>query len=292
MNRKRIIALGMFDGVHMGHRALIARARQIAKESSCETVVFTFTNHPSETLGKEVKLLMPYRMRLNELAKLCDDVIAVPFTHEFADMPALDFVEMLLYEYSMAGVVMGFNYTFGRGGKGDANLMTSLAQKMGFTAEVVDKVTYEDSIVSSTYIRELIEKGDIERANKLLCGEFSLSGNIVPNMHIGGTLIGFPTANLIPDDGIVLPCEGVYATRVYIRGELYRGVTNIGSNPTVGGKKITVETHIIDFSGDIYGEAMTIDFVKRLRDCIKFDSIDGLRAQIADDVANAEKLAI
>lgn len=288
--KKRVFALGMFDGVHAGHRALIDAARSIAAELGCEPSVFTFANHPGEAFGDRVRLLMPNEERLALLKELAGDVEAVRFDAGLARKSPREFVELLLHGYGMAGAVMGFNYTFGARGLGNAELMTAYAREYGFKSRVVQRVLMNGATVSSSRIRELVERGDVAEAGELLLRDFTLSGDVVPNRRIGGSLLGFPTANISVPDGVVLPLGGVYATRARVRGVDYAAVTNIGDNPTVGGAHTSVETHIIGFSGQIYGERLTVSFLRRLRDCVKFDSVDALRRQIAADVERVKTL--
>lgn len=283
-----VIALGMFDGVHLGHRALLASAREIAAAQSMELIVYTFTNHPMTLFGKTPKLLMDTEVRLRMLENVSGgQVVADDFDAAMRDMQSEAFVEMLLSRFNMKAAVAGFNYSFGSGGKGNTAELVALSKKHNFSAHVLAPVSYLGETVSSSRIRTCLENGDVSAANAMLCTTYLLSSSIISNRRIGHT-IGFPTANIAIGDERVIPASGVYATRASVKGETYAAVTNIGKNPTVNGKIKTIETHIIDFDGEIYGEWMDVFFHEWLRGDVKFAGIDELASQITKDVSAAK----
>ena len=285
-----VIALGMFDGVHLGHRALINRLLEEAKRLNAVPCVFTFSNHPLEVLGDSVRLLSSTRERNQMLRSLgTQDVESVPFTREMAALSTEEFIDLIAERWEISGLVVGYNYTCGDRGAGTPETLKEIGVRRGFSVSVVDPVLYDGAPVSSTRIREAVERGDVTLAEKLLSRRYSLSGKVVVNKRIGRR-IGFPTANIEVDPKRVIPADGVYASVAFVGGSAYRAVTNIGTNPTVHGEALTIETHLIDFDADIYGETLTVAFRKRLRGEAKFDSLDALKEQIQADVAAAAAL--
>lgn len=285
-----VIALGMFDGVHLGHRALINRLLEEAKRLDAVPCVFTFSNHPLEVLGGSVRLLSSTRERNQMLRSLgTQDVESVPFTREMAALSTEEFIDLIAARWEISGLVVGYNYTCGDRGAGTPETLKEIGVRRGFSVSVVDPVLYDGAPVSSTRIREAVERGDVTLAEKLLSRRYSLSGKVVVNKRIGRR-IGFPTANIEADPKRVIPADGVYASVAFVGGSAYRAVTNIGTNPTVHGEALTIETHLIDFDADIYGETLSVAFRKRLRGEAKFDSLDALKEQIQADVAAAGAL--
>lgn len=284
-NSKTVVVLGTFDGVHMGHRSLMSRAVLKAGAEGKKCLIYTFSNHPMSLISKSPKLLMSSSERISVLNSLGADAVAADeFNRDIADMSPKEFVIMLKERFNMSDAVAGYNYSFGKGGKGDVETLQKLGDELGFSTLVCSRVIYEGESVSSTRIRECIENGDIKNANKMLENNYSLFGKVIQNKRIG-TKIGFPTANIAVDESKVLPKVGVYATGVNICGRQYDSVTNVGTNPTVNGDKLTVETHIIGFDENIYGEEITVSFKDRIRDDKKFDSIHDLKEQIKQDIS-------
>lgn len=213
----------------------------------------------------------------------------MPFTRETADTEPEAFIRRLAEDFELAGVVIGFNYTFGKRGSGTPELLRSLGEQYGFFTEIVPSVLYKNEPVSSTRIRAAIREGNIEQANKMLGRCYSLRGTVVQNRAIGRT-IGFPTANIPVPDRRAVPRDGVYATDCVTRHGVFRAVTNIGTNPTVNGRTRTIETHLIDFAFDLYGEEITVSFLSRLRGEMKFDGLTALKHRIAADIESAKRL--
>ncbi|HWS29148.1 MAG TPA: bifunctional riboflavin kinase/FAD synthetase [Clostridia bacterium] len=289
-NGKSVVALGMFDGVHAGHRRLLATAAALAKSEGLKFVVYTFKNHPLSVFQGSPKLLSGLDERVKLLRSFGADLVeADDFTPALAATEPEAFVKSLCGRFSMAIAVAGFNYTFGKNGAGNAALLNELGKKLGFKTREVAPYLFEGEPVSSTRIRTLLLEGELKEANAMLEREYSLSGTVVKNRRIGST-IGFPTANLGGVFDMALPKIGVYATRALVDNKTYQAVTSVGKNPTVGGKSVTVETHIMDFDRDIYGEPLTVSFVEYLRGELSFENVDELAGQIARDVERARKI--
>lgn len=284
-----VVALGMFDGVHIGHKALLERTAGEAKRCGAVPAAYTFSNHPMETLGGGVRLLTGIRER-NALIRSfgIEDLASVPFTRETAALSPEAFVEALMKRWDVRALVAGYNYTFGEKGLGTPETLRQIGLEKGFAVVVVPPVRYMGAPVSSTRVRETVERGEMELAAGLLGRPYLLSGKVVQNKRIGRR-IGFPTANIEPDEKRVLPPDGVYATYAYVFGAAYRAVTNVGVNPTVHGEKRSIETHLIGFDADIYGADLQIGFRFRIREEIAFADIEELKAQIAKDVAAASE---
>ena len=282
-----VVALGMFDGVHLGHRALITRLLEEAKRLRAVPVVFTFSNHPLEVLGGNVRMISGIRERNMMLRSLgAEEVESVPFTREMAHLSTEQFIDLLGEKWNVRGLVVGYNYTCGDRGTGTPETLRDIGGVRDFSVSVVDPVLFEGEPVSSTRIREAVERGDVTLAEALLKRRYTLTGTVVQNKRIGRR-IGFPTANIEADLRRVIPADGVYATFAFVGGVVYRAVTNIGTNPTVHGSRLTIETHLLDFNADIYGQQLTIAFRKRLRGEEMFDSLDALKEQIRLDVEAA-----
>lgn len=286
---KTVLALGMFDGMHIGHKKLIDTAVLIARHDSLVPAVFTFSTHPQELFGGKVARLMENDERARMMHKLgIERLEETEFTREISSMQPAAFVDMLKEKMDPAIIVAGFNYTFGKGKKGNAELLGKLAFERDMGVVIVPPVTVGKQPVSSTRIRELIEKGDVSSVQLLLGRVYSLSGTVVEERRIGRT-IGFPTANIIPDEKRAIPADGVYISMAEVDGSLMPAVTNIGSNPTVGGTHRTIETNIFDFDKEIYGSELKVYFVKRLRPVITFANLGELKEQIEKDSAASRK---
>ncbi len=282
-----VVALGMFDGVHLGHRALIEQTVAEANRLGARPVVFSFSNHPMEVLGGGVRLLSSIPERDCILRALgAEEVYSVPFSRELAALSTEEFVALLLERWDVRALVAGYNYTCGARGSGTPETLAQIGQTKGFSVHVVSPVLLEGAPVSSTRVREAIERGDVELAQRMLKRRYTLAGTVVENRRIGRR-IGFPTANILPEANRVIPKDGVYATFACLNGACYRAVTNVGTNPTVHGDHLTIETHMIDFDADIYGERLTVAFRRMLRGELVFSSLDALKEQIRLDILAA-----
>ena len=290
--RETLLTIGVFDGVHLGHRHLIRKLTQRAAEGNFLSGVVTFNSNPKAVLSPRTKLAR--LATLEERASLLksvgvDLVIPLTFTTEVAALSAREFVLYLKKYLKMRGLVIGPNFALGRGREGNAAALKSLGQELGFTVEVVKPLMVEGSLVSSTAVREALARGDMKTTTKLLGRYFSLSGPVAAGVE-RGHILGFPTANIQFDAGQAMPEDGVYATLAHIGEKVYQSVTNIGVKPTFGKGERTVEAHLFDFSGDLYGQKLTIELVERLRPEMKFAGPEELAAQIKNDVERAKTI--
>ncbi|HHV61606.1 MAG TPA: bifunctional riboflavin kinase/FAD synthetase [Firmicutes bacterium] len=295
------VALGMFDGVHRGHQAVLRRAVARAREEHLISVAFTFDRHPFAVTAPDrvPPLITPIEEKARLISDLGLDVMVVyQFDEAFASMDPADFAASILKDSLRASrAVVGYNYTFGKGGRGSPELLKELGLTLGFGVDVIGPVTLNGMTVGSTEIRTLLSRGDVRSAAMLLGRPFSIRGRVVKG-YGRGSRIGFPTANVAPPAGVLIPREGVYAVRVLAGNASpgpghvaeYTGVANIGFRPTFSGKERTIEVYILDFSGNIYGSAITVQFIDRIRSEIKFDRWESLRAQIDRDVEIARSI--
>ena len=278
---KTIYALGFFDGVHIGHAALLARCRALAAGGLLSGVV-TFGSHPDTlVMGNTPRLINTPRDRERLLRETfhMDCVVTLPFDEPMRAMPWQRFLEMLIEEYGAAGFVCGEDFRFGHMGRGDAALLGQYCAERGLPWAVVPEQTIDGIRVSSTYIRSQIETGDMATAVKFLGHPHILSGQVVHGRHLGSSL-GIPTANLRLPEELAVPKFGVYICRALVDGKAYPAVTNIGTRPTVEGHSVTVEPWILDYAGDLYGREITLEFYRFLRPERKFPSLEALSAEI------------
>ena len=292
MKQKTIFALGYFDGVHVGHGALLRTCRTLASEYNCRAGVVTFTGHPDAlVLGKAPKLINSDADRQRLLTGLyrMDTVVTLPFDRQLMEMPWQDFVRMLICQHAGAGFICGSDFRFGKGGEGNAEALRDFCREAGLPCVVIPQQAINGIPISSTHIRSLLEQGDMVQAARFLGHPHILTGTVIPGQQLGRTM-GIPTANLEVPKGILLPKPGVYACRTWVAGKNLIAVTNIGSRPTVGGRHITVEPHLLDFDGDLYGKELTLSFYSYLRPELKFDSLIALKAQIQRDEEQARKV--
>ncbi|MDH5511537.1 MAG: bifunctional riboflavin kinase/FAD synthetase, partial [Nitrospinota bacterium] len=290
---KPVVTLGNFDGAHLGHQAIFRRAVERASEIGGTPVVYTFDPHPLKLLspGAEPSLLCTFKKKM-ELLAACgiSMTVCADFTRAFAAMHPRDFAVKLSTGLDMDTVVVGFNYSFGQGRAGSIDYLKKMGQELGFRVEVIEPVTVDGERVSSSLIRRLLESGDVEKSARLLDRYYSVEGKVVAGHHRGGSVVGFPTANLkTPSE--VIPAVGVYAVFARVAGgEPLDGVVNVGLNPTFDRDDLVVETHLLDAKGDMYGAEMEIFFLRRLRDEEKFESVEKLREQISADTKRARDM--
>ena len=288
-----MLALGNFDGVHRGHRKILDRVRISASERGATAAIVTFDPHPPRVVrpDKAPPLLMTTAQRLEAIAEAgVHSAAIVRFTTELSRWDPETFVRTVLVDWlHVAEVWVGANFLFGHDRAGNYSLLRALGAQYGFKAEKIDPVRYKDFVVSSTRIRRLVAEGRVDEAGALLGHQYYIDGTVVEGDKRGRT-IGFPTANLKSDNEL-LPPHGVYATTVTIDGVVRPSVTNVGVRPTVDHSGRTmVEAHLFDFSDDLYGRTVRVGFVQRMRDERAFESVDALRAQIADDCGRARVL--
>jgi riboflavin kinase / FMN adenylyltransferase len=287
-----VITIGNFDGVHIGHQALFHEVIEKAQEIGGTAIAMTFDPHPLRVLNhnKTLSLITRSEQKLELIsASGIDVLICIPFTHEFAAMSARSFVEQLVNRVGMKAIITGDDYTFGRNREGNVALLKNLGQELGFEVLVSDWIqasSVKPGRISSTRIRELIAKGKVTSAKKLLGRFYQVRGTVVSGRNRGGKLLGFPTANLILQDELC-PKAGVYAVTVECLDSQFMGVANIGYSPTFSDNIFTVEVHILDFHNDIYGKNIRVNFIERIRDEIKFSGISELSAQIRKDIEYA-----
>ncbi len=289
-----VLAAGTFDGVHLGHQALIRRAMEEASACGGTAVVMTFDRHPALLLRPEKapKLLTRNDRKIALLAEMgVPALLLLEFTSDLAGVPARDFIASLLAACSpLHAFCVGRQWTFGKGGEGNVALLKELGAERTFEVIQIDPVMAADSPISSTRIRKAIASGDFAESSACLGRPFLLTGKVVSGAGLGAT-IGFPTANL-DVDRMQLPPNGVYAVSVHREGRVYPGVANIGVRPTVDPtcSKRTVEVHLFDCSADLVGEELSLEFVKFLRGEEKFSGLDALKGQIAKDCVQARAI--
>ena len=292
MTEKTIYALGFFDGVHLGHQALLTACRHLAQQNDCYAGVVTFAAHPETlTTGNAPLLLNTVDDRWRLLLSFgITELVLLNFDEKMRTMPWEKFLESLL-EKDAAGFVCGDDFRFGYKGQGNAATLAEFCRERSLPFAVVPPQSLEGTRISSTYIRSLMEAGDLETAIRFLGHPHFLSGQVVKGRQLGRT-IGVPTANLQLPEGIVCPKYGVYACTAVVDGSLYRAVTNLGMRPTVEGHHVTVEPWLLDFEGDLYGKTVTLLLHKFLRPEEKFDSLEKLKAQIQEDAAATRALEV
>jgi len=288
-----VLALGNFDGVHRGHRKILERLRRVAGERGATSVVMTFDPHPPRVVrpDKAPPLIMTKAQKLEALEEAgVQGAAIVRFTHELSQWDPETFVRNVLVEWlRVSEVWVGANFLFGHDRSGNFSLLRSLGARYGFKAEKIDPVRYKDFVVSSTRVRRLVAEARVDEASALLGHPYVIEGMVVHGDKRGRT-IGFPTANLCTDNELIPP-HGVYATTAIIDGIVRPSITNIGTRPTVDTSgKTTIETHVFDFDRDLYGMQVRLAFVQRLRDERAFESLEGLKSQIAADCARARVL--
>ena len=282
-NRPLCIALGFFDCVHIGHKSLIERTVKMASEMGGKSCVATFTNNPYAVLDKADKLIFTFEERVALLEELKIDCVYVEnFNTEIMNTGREKFLDDLFCALPISGVVCGYDYRFGLGASGNAEYLCNYARNKGVMCDVIQPVMLENERVSSTLVRSALVCGDIERAKKLLGHDYFISGEVCHGRGVGH-LYCFPTANIEVSNEKMLPREGVYATLTVVDGKEYTSVTNVGGKPTFGVDSVTVESMLVDFSGNLYRKNIATVFVKRLRDIVKFDSPIKLRNQIFND---------
>ncbi len=283
MNNQIIYALGYFDGVHLGHKALLTACSELSKDCNCKSGAVTFNGHPQKLLsGNAVRLINTDDDRRFLLRNYVDTMAEFPFTEKLMAMPWRDFLDLLVREYNAAGFVCGSDFRFGSRGEGTAELLQEYCKDRNFSCSVVQQQFLDGVRISSTHIRNLLEQGDILQANRFLGHPHILSGIVQSGKQLGRT-IGFPTANLpYPEELLQLPL-GVYACRAQVGGKSYNAITNIGTRPTVSGEGVWVESHLLNFSGDLYGKNLTLEFLKFIRPEQKFSTLADLQKQIAED---------
>ena len=293
--RGAFVTIGNFDGVHLSHQFICRKLAAEAKNAVTKSLVITFEPHPKMILHPDIR---PFYLitTLDERLKLLEDcsidsAVVIPFTLEYSRMTAEQFVrESLVKKLAIKKIIVGHDYTFGRGKNGNSDYLISSGRELGFAVEVIDAFKVEDDIVSSTLIRNLIIKGDFKKVTNLLGRCYNVKGIVVKG-HGRGVGLSFPTANLKPEKEL-LPEPGIYAAYAFWRGKRYAAAVNIGAKPTFADYISTFEVFLLDFTGDLLGEKIDVHFVEKLRDIIKFDSPEKLKKQIAADVQKVRSMLL
>ncbi|MBM4448159.1 MAG: bifunctional riboflavin kinase/FAD synthetase [Chloroflexi bacterium] len=285
-DKDTLVTIGVFDGVHLGHKHLISQLVGKAEQENLLSVVVTFRRHPQEVLHPDTRL--PFLTSLAEREKLLknegvDIIIPLTFTAETSRLSARDFIGLLRKHLGMRGMVIGPDFALGKKREGNADALGKLGREMGFSVTVVPPVMIDGEIVSSTAIRKALSDGDVHRVRRLVGRGFSLRGPVVAGAG-RGVALGFPTANLDFGPEQALPADGVYASWVSIKSKIFPAMTNIGTNPTFGDKRRAVEVYVVDYRGDLYGKEIQVEFVERLREEKRFDNAEELKKQMAEDV--------
>lgn len=288
-HNKRIFALGFFDGVHLGHQALLTECVRLAEAMGCETAAITFERHPHALFRPDVP---PLLSTLSDRHRLLlrygiDHIYPFPVNREIMSTPWEEFLEELI-EAGAAGFVCGDDFRFGRRGAGDAEKLRQFCEERGLPCVIVPEQILNGVRISSSYIRRQIEEGDMATAVRFLGHGQMLTGTVVTGRKLGRKL-GFPTANIELPEGVIVPRHGVYACRAFVGEQSYMAVCNVGSRPTVEGHQVRTETWLLDFAGDLYGQAVTLEFFYFLRPEQKFESLDVLKAAVLQDAENTRR---
>jgi len=285
-------ALGTFDGLHLGHRALIDELKKVAEAEGLSTLAYTFTSVPSELFGKHKAGMRLFTLdeKIKAFEKLdIDYLVLMDFDRAYAAIPEDAFIKSLKDSFNIAYLVVGYNFTYGKNAQGDAVTLQKEAASYGFKADIIAPVLLNGLPVSSSRVREALLSGAVEDAAAMLGTSYAITGTVVEGKRIGRNL-GYPTINIKYEKAKLLPKNGVYFTRAKVAGRYHESITNIGFNPTVSdGSLVSLETHILDFEKAVYGETVKVAFEKRLRDEIKFPNREMLKQQIEKDIASASE---
>ena len=290
------MTVGTFDGIHFGHQKIIDSLKSLANEEDGESVMLTFSPHPRLVLFPEnnnLKLINTLDEKINRLESSgIDHLIIYPFTKDFSRISALEYVrDFLVKEIKVSTLIIGYDHQFGRNREGNFEYLKELSELYGFDVKEISAQDINDINVSSTKIRKAIELGDIPLANEYLGYTFPLIGKVIEGKKLGNT-IGFPTANLLIEDKTkIIPKPGAYVVYVEVDGNRYKAMLNIGKNPTIEeSEQEKIEVNLFDFDGNLYQKTIKVEFIERLRDEVKFDSLDALKNQLRLDKANSLKI--
>ena len=290
--RHPVVTIGNFDGVHLGHREIFRRVRELAQNRDGVSVVITFEPHPLLVLspGTGVKLIASLREKRSLIeASGIDYLLEIPFDLEFSRLSATQFVERVLVgTLGVECLVIGYDYAFGRGREGNVDLLRQLGQGLSFSVEVLQPISNGATVYSSTAVRKMVNEGDVQGVVAVLGRHYCVTGTVVLG-HQRGRGLGFPTAN-IETENELLPAAGVYAVKVRIGSVLYNGACNIGMNPTFKNDRLSLEVFLFDFDGDLYGQEMSVLFIERLRGEMRFPNPEALKEAIAADVARCKEI--
>jgi riboflavin kinase/FMN adenylyltransferase len=284
--RHPAVTIGNFDGVHLGHREILRRVRELARARDGVSVVITFTPHPLQVISPDtgVRLITSPREKQALIeASGIDYLLEIPFDLSFASISATEFVQRVLVgAIGMESLVIGYDYAFGRGREGNVELLRQLGERFGYTVELLQPISGGSLVYSSTAVRTMVGEGDVKGVVSVLGRHYSVTGTVVHG-HQRGRGLGFPTANLKTDKDL-LPAAGVYAVKARVGGALYDGACNIGTNPTFGDRQLSLEVFLFDFDGELYGAEVTLIFIERLRGEKRFPTPEALKEAISADV--------
>ena len=286
------IAIGNFDGLHRGHMEIMKKLKEVSKEHSLNSLCYTFEKHPVNIIkgNNALKLIADNRQKEELFSSCLIDTLFFEDFNAVREAQPEDFVKNILVDkLNMKVAVVGLHNHYGKNSKGDIKLLRELGQKYGFLVYMVKPLYIDDVMCSSTKIREYIINGEIEKANEMLGRCFEFSGEVIKNKQLGKTL-GFPTANIMPKENMLMPQMGVYATSCFVNGKEYKSITNVGDCPTVSDEKVSFETHIIDFNEDIYGKEITLAFHLKMRDIVNFETKEALINQLKNDVIKRKEI--
>lgn len=287
-----VVTLGNFDGLHLGHQELVRMVIRRAREISGRSVVVTFRPHPLKVLAPEKcpPLISIYEEKIQLFEKLGIDVLVkIPFSLRFAEMTPRQFVkEVLCDTLGAKDIFVGYNYRFGKGREGTTQTLKLMGKEFGFTVHEVDQISLNGEVISSTKIRQLLSDGEVEHAARLLGRPYAITGIVIKGDSRGKTL-GFPTANIASKHSII-PADGVYAVKLLVRDRCLDGIVNIGVRPTFDTHSRAIEAHVFNFNEDLYGEEITLFFIRRIREEKKFASAEDLADQITRDISSAKEI--
>jgi len=280
------LSLGMFDGVHLGHKSIIDELLKVGTENHLETAVLTFWPHPRFVFNpnEDLKLLNTLEEKKFLMEKYSIDTLFLKeFDEEFRNLTGEEFVRKILIDkLNIKYLIIGYDHSFGKNKSGNFELLQRLSKELDFEVEQMEAINIHENNISSTKVRNALLEGNIKQANEMLGYAYSVSGTVVHGKKIGRT-IGYPTANIETDSIKLLPKKGAYIVEVFVKNQQYKGMLSIGTNPTVNGEKLTVEVYILDFEGDIYGEEITVKFRDFLHDEIKFEGLEKLIEKLDED---------
>ncbi|GAB5527998.1 MAG: bifunctional riboflavin kinase/FAD synthetase [Roseivirga sp.] len=286
--RNAVVTSGTFDGVHVGHQKILSRLREVANQKEGETVMITYWPHPRmvlKPLDNTLKLLSTFPEKANLLETYgVDHLVKIPFTREFSQMTPEEYIRIVLHErIQTSHIITGYDHRFGKNREGGLEHLMNYADKYHYSVEEIPRQDIEEIGVSSTKIRKALEAGDVSLANQYLGRPYTVSGLVVKGQQLGRTL-GFPTANIsVKENYKLIPADGIYAVKVCNKYRKRDGMLNIGHRPTVGGEHKTIEVHIFDFDDDIYNTEISLEFIDRVREEVRFESVDQLKLQLQKD---------
>lgn len=291
INNDTVLCIGSFDGIHLVHQKIIRQVVEDAKKQGYKSMVITFREHPLSILNpsKMPKLLMPLNEKIQKIRELGVDYLVLYDFSEVKNIPTEQFIEYLTKNYNMKKIICGFDFKFGYKNKGNVQYLKNASAKYGYDIQVFESLMISNKKISSTKIRTYIKYGEIEKANLFLGRPFNITDEVVRGKQLGRQL-GFPTANIMYNSTYCIPQNGVYATITEFEGKDYISMTNIGYNPTFKNKYISIETYLMDFSGDLYSKCIKVKFLKKLRDETLFPDVHALIDQLEKDKKEAYKI--